>query len=175
MEQWDKKDRRFLAERGVHFANPAKAAQKKAKQQKHAAEAAAPEPASSEASTPRLVLHPSSIARSAPGWWVFAGCQYPGYRGAYCDKSPGQSLIVGIINVYPRKINRVDIRSMKDSVNLQSKYDTLMQKVMIIPRTDFSCTGSAGEACNPFLAELHDSAEFYLGDRCRHHSGASSA
>lgn len=31
MEQWDKKDRRFLAERGVHFANPAKAAQKKAK------------------------------------------------------------------------------------------------------------------------------------------------
>lgn len=52
VEQWDKKDRRFLAERGVHFANPAKAAQKKAKQQKHAAEAAAPEPASSEASTP---------------------------------------------------------------------------------------------------------------------------
>ena len=51
VEQWDKKDRRFLAERGVHFANPAKAAQKKAKQQKHAAEAAAPEPASSEAST----------------------------------------------------------------------------------------------------------------------------
>lgn len=31
VEQWDKKDRRFLAERGVHFANPAKAAQKKAK------------------------------------------------------------------------------------------------------------------------------------------------
>lgn len=52
VEQWDKKDRRFLAERGVHFANPAKAAQKKAKQQKHTAEAAAPEPASSEASTP---------------------------------------------------------------------------------------------------------------------------
>lgn len=52
VEQWDKKDRRFLAERGVHFANPAKAAQKKTKQQKHAAEAAAPEPASSEASTP---------------------------------------------------------------------------------------------------------------------------
>lgn len=52
VEQWDKKDRRFLAERGVHSANPAKAAQKKAKQQKHAAEAAAPEPASSEASTP---------------------------------------------------------------------------------------------------------------------------
>lgn len=52
VEQWDKKDRRFLAECGVHFANPAKAAQKKAKQQKHAAEAAAPEPASSEASTP---------------------------------------------------------------------------------------------------------------------------
>ena len=52
VEQWDKKDRRFLAERGVHFANPAKAAQKKAKQQKHAAEAAAPEPASSETSTP---------------------------------------------------------------------------------------------------------------------------
>lgn len=31
VDQWDKKDRRFLAERGVHFANPAKAAQKKAK------------------------------------------------------------------------------------------------------------------------------------------------
>ncbi len=31
VEQWDKKDRRFLAERGVHFANPAKVAQKKAK------------------------------------------------------------------------------------------------------------------------------------------------
>ena len=53
VEQWDKKDRRFLAERGVHFANPAKAAQKKAKQQKRTAEAAAPEPASSEASTPK--------------------------------------------------------------------------------------------------------------------------
>ena len=52
VEQWDKKDRRFLAERGVHFANPAKAAQKKVKQQKRAAEAAAPEPASSEASAP---------------------------------------------------------------------------------------------------------------------------
>lgn len=52
VEQWDKKDRRFLAERGVHFANPAKATQKKAKQQKRIAEAAAPEPASSEASTP---------------------------------------------------------------------------------------------------------------------------
>lgn len=52
VEQWDKKDRRFLAERGVHFANPAKAAQKKAKQQKRTAEAADPEPASSEASTP---------------------------------------------------------------------------------------------------------------------------
>ena len=52
VEQWDKKDRRFLAELGVHFANPAKAAQKKAKQQKRTAEAAAPEPASSEASTP---------------------------------------------------------------------------------------------------------------------------
>ena len=52
VEQWDKKDRRFLAERGVHFANPAKAAQKKTKQQKHAAEAASSEPASSEASAP---------------------------------------------------------------------------------------------------------------------------
>lgn len=52
VEQWDKKDRRFLAERGVHFANPAKAAQKKAKQQKDAAEAASLEPASSEASAP---------------------------------------------------------------------------------------------------------------------------
>lgn len=50
VEQWDKKDRRFLAERGVHFANPAKAAQKKTKQQKDAAEAASSEPASSEAS-----------------------------------------------------------------------------------------------------------------------------
>ena len=52
VEQWDKKDRRFLAERGVHFANPAKAAQKKTKQQKHAAEAASSEPASSEVSAP---------------------------------------------------------------------------------------------------------------------------
>lgn len=52
VEQWDKKDRRFLAERGVHFANPAKAARKKTKQQKHAAEAASSEPASSEASAP---------------------------------------------------------------------------------------------------------------------------
>lgn len=49
VEQWDKKDRRFLAERGVHFANPAKTAQKKTKQQKDAAEAASLEPASSEA------------------------------------------------------------------------------------------------------------------------------
>ena len=54
VEQWDKKDRRFLAERGVHFANPAKAAQKKAKQQKRAAEAASSEPASSEASAPEV-------------------------------------------------------------------------------------------------------------------------
>lgn len=52
VEQWDKKDRRFLAERGVHFANPAKAAQKKAKQQKDAAEAASSGPASSETSAP---------------------------------------------------------------------------------------------------------------------------
>lgn len=52
VEQWDKKDRRFLAERGVHFANPAKAAQKKTKQQKRNAEAASSEPASSEASAP---------------------------------------------------------------------------------------------------------------------------
>lgn len=52
VEQWDKKDRRFLAEHGVHFANPAKAAQKKTKQQKDAAEAASSEPASSEASAP---------------------------------------------------------------------------------------------------------------------------
>lgn len=54
VEQWDKKDRRFLAERGVHFANPAKAAQKKTKQQKDAAEAASSEPASSEASAPEV-------------------------------------------------------------------------------------------------------------------------
>ena len=52
VEQWDKKDRRFLAERGVHFANPAKTAQKKTKQQKDAAEAASSEPALSEASAP---------------------------------------------------------------------------------------------------------------------------
>ena len=52
VEQWDKKDRRFLAERGVHFANPAKAAQKKAKQQKYASEAVSSEPASSEVSAP---------------------------------------------------------------------------------------------------------------------------
>ncbi len=50
VEQWDKKDRRFLAERGVHFANPAKAAQKKAKknpapQADSAAQAAQPDTA----------------------------------------------------------------------------------------------------------------------------------
>ncbi|WP_314729129.1 tRNA (guanosine(37)-N1)-methyltransferase TrmD [Rothia mucilaginosa] len=52
VEQWDKKDRRFLAERGVHFANPAKAAQKKAKknpapQADSAAQAAQPDTAQS--------------------------------------------------------------------------------------------------------------------------------
>ena len=52
VEQWDKKDRRFLAERGVHFANPAKAAQKKAKkspapQDDSAAQAAQPDTAQS--------------------------------------------------------------------------------------------------------------------------------
>ena len=50
VEQWDKKDRRFLAERGVHFANPAKAPQKKAKknpapQADSAAQAAQPDTA----------------------------------------------------------------------------------------------------------------------------------
>ena len=48
VEQWDKKDRRFLAERGVYFANPAKVAQKKAKknpapQADSAAQAAQPD------------------------------------------------------------------------------------------------------------------------------------
>ena len=48
VDQWDKKDRRFLAERGVHFANPAKVAQKKAKknpapQADSAAQAAQPD------------------------------------------------------------------------------------------------------------------------------------
>ena len=52
VEQWDKKDRRFLAERGVHFANPAKTAQKKAKkspapQADSAAQAAQPDTAQS--------------------------------------------------------------------------------------------------------------------------------
>lgn len=52
VEQWDKKDRRFLAERGVHFANPAKAAQKKATknpapQDDSAAQAAQPDTARS--------------------------------------------------------------------------------------------------------------------------------
>ena len=52
VEQWDNKDRRFLAERGVHFANPAKAAQKKAKkspapQADSAAQAAQPDTAQS--------------------------------------------------------------------------------------------------------------------------------
>ena len=52
VEQWDKKDRRFLAERGVHFANPAKAAQKKTKknpapQADSAAQAAQPDTAQS--------------------------------------------------------------------------------------------------------------------------------
>jgi len=46
---------------------------------------------------------------------------------------------------------------------------------MIIPRADFSRAGSAGEACNPHSVELHDSAEFHLGGRWRHHAGASSA
>ncbi len=43
VEQWDKKDRRFLAERGVHFANPAKVAQKKAKKSPAAPADSAPQ------------------------------------------------------------------------------------------------------------------------------------
>lgn len=60
VEQWDKKDRRFLAERGVHFANPAKAAQKKAKknpapQADSAAQAAQPDTAQSNTVQPNTV------------------------------------------------------------------------------------------------------------------------
>ena len=60
VEQWDNKDRRFLAERGVHFANPAKAAQKKAKkspapQADSAAQAAQPDTAQSNTVQPNTV------------------------------------------------------------------------------------------------------------------------
>ena len=60
VEQWDKKDRRFLAERGVHFANPAKAAQKKAKknpatQADSAAQAAQSDTAQSNTVQPNTV------------------------------------------------------------------------------------------------------------------------
>jgi len=63
VEQWDKKDRRFLAERGVHFANPAnpaKAAQKKVKkspapQADSAAQAAQPDTAQSNTVQPNTV------------------------------------------------------------------------------------------------------------------------
>ena len=51
VEQWDKKDRRFLAERGVHFANPAKAAQKKAKKSPAAAADSTPQGESTQADT----------------------------------------------------------------------------------------------------------------------------
>lgn len=51
VEQWDKKDRRFLAERGVHFANPAKAAQKKAKKSPAAPADSAPQGESTPADT----------------------------------------------------------------------------------------------------------------------------
>ena len=66
VEQWDKKDRRFLAERGVHFANPAKAAQKKAKkspapQADSAAQAAQPDTAQSNTVQPNTVqIQPES-------------------------------------------------------------------------------------------------------------------
>lgn len=66
VEQWDKMDRRFLAERGVHFANPAKAAQKKAKkspapQADSAAQAAQPDTAQSNTVQPNTVqIQPES-------------------------------------------------------------------------------------------------------------------
>ena len=56
VEQWDKKDRRFLAERGVHFANPAKAAQKKAKK--------SPAPQADSAAQPDTVQ--SNTAQNQP-------------------------------------------------------------------------------------------------------------
>ena len=60
VDQWDKKDRRFLAERGVHFVNLAKAAQKKAKknlapQADSAAQVAHPDMAQSNTVRPNTV------------------------------------------------------------------------------------------------------------------------
>jgi len=59
VDQWDKKDRRFLAERGVHFVNLAKAAQKKAKknlapQTDSAAQVAQPDIAQSNTVRPNI-------------------------------------------------------------------------------------------------------------------------
>ena len=59
VDQWDKKDRRFLAERGVHFVNLAKAAQKKAKknlapQADSAAQMAQPDTAKSNTVRPNI-------------------------------------------------------------------------------------------------------------------------
>lgn len=57
VEQWDKKDRRFLAERGVHFANPAKAAQKKAKKNPATQADSAAQAAQSDTAQSNTVQH----------------------------------------------------------------------------------------------------------------------
>ena len=59
VDQWDKKDCRFLAERGVHFVNLAKADQKKAKknlapQADSAAQVAQPDTAKSNTVRPNI-------------------------------------------------------------------------------------------------------------------------
>ena len=67
VEQWDKKDRRFLAERGVHFANPAKAAQKKAKKNPapQTVSAAQADTAQSEAARPNTVQPDTAQSNTA--------------------------------------------------------------------------------------------------------------
>lgn len=67
VEQWDKKDRRFLAERGVHFANPAKAAQKKAKENPapQTDSAAQADTAQSEAARPNTVQPDTAQSNTA--------------------------------------------------------------------------------------------------------------
>lgn len=70
VEQWDKKDRRFLAERGVHFANPAKAAQKKAKKgsapQADTAQADTAQPEAAQSNTAQPETAQSNTMQTQP-------------------------------------------------------------------------------------------------------------
>ena len=65
--QWDQKDLRFLAERGVHFANPAKVAQKKAKKNPapQTVSAAQADTAQSEAARPNTVQPDTAQSNTA--------------------------------------------------------------------------------------------------------------